>query len=470
MMVLWVLDLLFKAQAMVPTSNLIFAVIILMFSVVAPATAGPLEDAVAATHKGDYAAAHEFLRPLADNGDIRAQFNLGQLYANGWGVRRDYAEAVAWYRKAADQGLATAQYNLGVAYANGDGVLQDDAEAVRWYRLAADQGYPAAQFNLGIAYANGWGVPRDLINAYMWVNLSVMRGIQNPAAAITAAKSLKTIAQEKMTPAQIAEAQKLARDWKPKLEPQAAADRQAIKQLLDGDQYYGDFADPSVWPISAVGLVTIALSSTVKSTCTGTLVAPNLVLTNAHCLFHSRQLVQPGAVRFAAGWNRGVPADFSVAGRLIVSKGFAPGPWEERMTISKEFSPGHWDAEVVANDWALIVLKHALSTKPISVKAITRDQFSMMSNAGSVQQIGYALERKYVPSIVRDCRVSEGPYRGTFIYRCLANWGYSGEPIIAEVDGTPSVIGIGTSMYKGRGLACSATQFENTVIELTQSE
>jgi uncharacterized protein len=46
--------------------------------------AGSLEDAVAATHKGDYAAAHEFLRPLADNGDIRAQFNLGQLYANGW--------------------------------------------------------------------------------------------------------------------------------------------------------------------------------------------------------------------------------------------------------------------------------------------------------------------------------------------------------------------------------------------------
>ena len=73
MMVLCVLDLLFKAQAMVPTSNLIFAVIILMFSVVAPATAGPLEDAVAATHKGDYAAAHEFLRPLADDGDIRAQ-------------------------------------------------------------------------------------------------------------------------------------------------------------------------------------------------------------------------------------------------------------------------------------------------------------------------------------------------------------------------------------------------------------
>ena len=228
MVVLCVLDLLFKAQAMVPTSNLIFAVIILMFSVVAPATAGPLEDAVAATHKGDYAAAHEFLRPLADNGDIRAQLNLGQLYANGWGVRRDYTEAVAWYRKAADQGLATAQYNLGVAYANGDGVLQDDAEAARWYRLAADQGYPAAQFNLGMAYASGWGVPRDMINAYMWVNLSVMRGIQNPAAAITAAKSLKTIAQEKMTPAQIAEAQKLARDWKPKLEPQAAADRQAL--------------------------------------------------------------------------------------------------------------------------------------------------------------------------------------------------------------------------------------------------
>jgi uncharacterized protein len=50
------------------------------------------------TQKGDYAAAYEFLRPLADTGDVRAQFDLGQLYANGWGVRRDYAKAVAWYR------------------------------------------------------------------------------------------------------------------------------------------------------------------------------------------------------------------------------------------------------------------------------------------------------------------------------------------------------------------------------------
>ena len=112
------------------------------------------------------------------------------------------------YRKAADQGYAGAQYGLGLSYKNGQGVPQDFAEAAKWYRLAADQGYALAQSNLGLMYAKGQGVPQDLVLAYMWFSLSATQGDQ------IAIKN-QDIAAGRMTTAQIAEARKLARQWKP---------------------------------------------------------------------------------------------------------------------------------------------------------------------------------------------------------------------------------------------------------------
>ena len=84
-------------------------------------------------------------RRIADQGDARAQYNLGMMYGNGEGVSRDYKESVKWFKLAAKQGIAQAQYNLGVMYGNGRIVPQDYKEAVKWYRLAADQGYAKAQ-------------------------------------------------------------------------------------------------------------------------------------------------------------------------------------------------------------------------------------------------------------------------------------------------------------------------------------
>ncbi|MSP50530.1 MAG: sel1 repeat family protein, partial [Alphaproteobacteria bacterium] len=89
------------------------------------------------------------------------------------------------------------------------GVPQDYAEAVMWYRKAADQGEADAQTNLGINYANGQGVPQDYVQAHKWFNLAAAKG------NINAVKN-RDIVAAKMTPAQIAEAQKLAREWKPK--------------------------------------------------------------------------------------------------------------------------------------------------------------------------------------------------------------------------------------------------------------
>jgi V8-like Glu-specific endopeptidase len=261
-----------------------------------------------------------------------------------------------------------------------------------------------------------------------------------------------------MTPEQIETAQKLALAWKPK--PPAAGPRLplateiAVQEAWD---HYGELTDPSVWPVLAVGAVTVEFAFDFSGFCTGVLVAPNLVVTAAHCLFNGDQVVNPGNVRFLAGLNRGVPTAHSVAKRLV---------------ISSEFSPDDWKPESAATDWAVIVLRDALSIRPISVKTIPRDRFATVSNSGSVLQVGYGEERRYLPSIVRDCRVREGPDDGAFVYRCFTNFGYSGAPILADIDGSPSLIGIVSRGSKVglRGIACSARQFEKAVVELMQSK
>ena len=148
----------------------------------------------------------------AEQGDANAQYDLGVAYDRGEGVGQDVSEAVRWYRAAARQRHAPAQYNLGVMYQNGRGVPQDYQNAVRWYQLAAEQGYAGAQNNLGSMYARGHGVPQDYIQAHMWFNLAAASGGDDRERY---AKNRDEIAK-KMTAEQIAEAQRLAREWKPK--------------------------------------------------------------------------------------------------------------------------------------------------------------------------------------------------------------------------------------------------------------
>jgi TPR repeat protein len=93
-------------------------------------------------------------------------------------------------------------------YAKGEGVPQDYVEAMKWYRLAADQGDADAQINLGVMYAKGDGVPQDYVLAHMWFNLAA-------AQRNSSAVKNRDIAVSRMTPDQLAEAQRLAREWKP---------------------------------------------------------------------------------------------------------------------------------------------------------------------------------------------------------------------------------------------------------------
>ena len=123
--------------------------------------------------------------------------------------RGDYAAALALFRRAADQGNAGGQAFLGAMYKNGQGVPQNSAEAVRWYRLAAGQGHAEAQHYLGSMHNAGRGVLRNYVEAYKWYALSAAQG--DTKAGIDRDEVL-----ERMTPAQIAEAQRLVAEWRPR--------------------------------------------------------------------------------------------------------------------------------------------------------------------------------------------------------------------------------------------------------------
>ncbi len=150
---------------------------------------------------------------MAKMGDAESQYWIGYIYQEGKGVPQDYVEAVRWYRKAAKQGNAIAQLNLGSMYDKGQGVPQDYTEAVKWYRRAAEQGNSKAQSNLGLMYSNSEGVPQDYIEAHKWYNLAASR---SQGEVHENSVHNRDITEKRMTPAQVAEAQKLAREWKPK--------------------------------------------------------------------------------------------------------------------------------------------------------------------------------------------------------------------------------------------------------------
>ena len=141
------------------------------------AVAGPLDDGKAAFERRNYVKALLLFRPLAEHGDAKAQHFLGFMYVNGKGVPQNFAEAVKWYRKAAEQGNAGAQNNLGLMYLKGNGVALDYVQAHMWFDLAA-AGLSVSETGMRSSAAN-----------------------QRDAAA------------KHMSSAQIAEAQRLAREW-----------------------------------------------------------------------------------------------------------------------------------------------------------------------------------------------------------------------------------------------------------------
>ena len=180
------------------------------------AAAGPLEDGIAAYHEKEYAKAAESWRPLAQKGDVDAQYYFGTLFAEGKGVAQSDSTAFAWFERAANGGNAAAQYNVGASYAAGTGVAKSYAEAAKWFRRAADQGMVFAQVNLGLLYAAGNGVPQDNVEAFKWLDLAFRR-LPAGGAAMDVAHALQDVGA-KMTREEIDEAKLRERGWKPQPE------------------------------------------------------------------------------------------------------------------------------------------------------------------------------------------------------------------------------------------------------------
>ena len=171
-----------KATKRLGIMRVLLACAVLQMTVAHTTSAQMTSEALAAWEQGDYSTVMPLLQPLAHQGDANAQLVMGFMYANGLGIPPNNAEAVHWYRRAAKQGHASAQNELGLMYEFGRGVLQDYVAAHKWYNLAGARHSASEQQERDRAFSN-----RERVAT-------------------------------KMTAAQTAEAQRLAREWQPRFE------------------------------------------------------------------------------------------------------------------------------------------------------------------------------------------------------------------------------------------------------------
>lgn len=158
-----------------------------------------------AGHVGEAIAA---LRRLAEDGYVRAQYDIAKIYERGEGVHADAAVARQWTERAAVGGHSRAMHDLGVYFARNGASAENDAAAFRWFRQAAEYGVTDSQYNLGVMYQQGRSVTADPAEALFWFMLAAREGDE---AAALRAQSL----QNQLTPVQIENARARAQAFRP---------------------------------------------------------------------------------------------------------------------------------------------------------------------------------------------------------------------------------------------------------------
>lgn len=156
--------------------RLYIAALVLLFPSAVLAVTETLQDAKAAIEAGDKLRALGIYTMLAQEGNAKAEYNLGQMYISGDGVPQDVGEAQRWYRRSAEHGYDEAQYTLGALHFRRVAALSSHEEAVEWYRKAAEQGHARSQLNLGDLYFKGEVVPQDVRTALDWYRRAAEQG------------------------------------------------------------------------------------------------------------------------------------------------------------------------------------------------------------------------------------------------------------------------------------------------------
>jgi hypothetical protein len=196
--------------------------ILILLLVTVPVYADDLQDAADAYRRGEYKTAWDKFKWLAEQGNAEAQFYFGTMHFD----KGDFRGAARWFLDSAKQGFALSQFMLSVQYMGGEGVQEDPKKALRLLMRAAEQGHALAHISLGIMYKNGGvGVEQDYVLAHKWFSLAVTsEGSINKLLTTNQMnkfkegeikRSLEEIAgiEKNMSSIQIAEAQKLAKEW-----------------------------------------------------------------------------------------------------------------------------------------------------------------------------------------------------------------------------------------------------------------
>jgi hypothetical protein len=154
--------------------------------------------------------AARWYRQAAEKGDARAQVRLAYMLRLGIGGKRDLADALKWYRASAEAGDLLGQSGLGFMYLEGAATgKRDSAEAAKWFQKAAEQGDAQARLSLGTLYENGDGVRKDIVRAYAWYALGAFDDGEYGPEVFSRAKAARDALAERMSPGEIAEANKL---------------------------------------------------------------------------------------------------------------------------------------------------------------------------------------------------------------------------------------------------------------------
>ena len=120
----------------------------------------------------------------AEQGDVTAQYAVGDMYFKGRGTVVDLEQARIWLERAAANGHRKAEFRLGYMYLKGLGVGQDEGRAFRLFKASAEKRYSPAQFYLGQMYALGLGVEQSRNRALKWLTASLEEGYRPPKAEL----------------------------------------------------------------------------------------------------------------------------------------------------------------------------------------------------------------------------------------------------------------------------------------------